>query len=73
MTSSENVYLHVVFDEELGRAQQVHEIGPDQLEGGFALEGRVRIIEPDVQRIPLRRAGRVLLLVLLFGLDMGPV
>lgn len=62
---TESIYLHVVFDEKLGRAQHVHEIGPDQLEGGFALERSIRIIEADVQRVPLRRAGIVLLLLLL--------
>lgn len=58
--------LHVVLNEELGRAEDVHEVRPDQLEGGFALERRVRIVEAHVQRVPLGRVG-VILVVLLLG------
>lgn len=58
---SDHIYLHVVLDEELGRAQDVHKVRPDQLEGGFALERRVRIVEAHVQRVSLWRVGVILL------------
>lgn len=60
-------YLHIVFHQKLGRAQHVYEVRPYQLEGGFALEGRMRIVEADVQRIALRGGGIVVLLLALAG------